>query len=249
MLTIGPGDFLDHNAAGGAVDPAHAIEEKNQEAPNRDELESTLGEVIVADRWPVATGTEGLGTHTWPHPDLKALAIWAEAGLLVNETREAIALVKKRDNLHVEMGAMAKISTLQQSATARIDDYCKDLAEWPRSWMGLPEDLVPGEKMVAYFRPFLEHLIDLGLSRKTIRKHVDNLWVLGGEMIRDLHETPSLRRVPIETLVFQVIQDGGPILYHNDSEEQERSFESTCSKFRRFLEGRSRVAPAGRRWK
>ena len=144
---------------------------------------------------------------------------------------------------------MAKASTLQQSATARIDDYCKDLAEWPRSWMGLPEDLVPGEKMVAYFRPFLEHLIDLGLSRKTIRKHVDNLWVLGGEMIRDLHQTPSLRKVPIETLVFQVIQDGGPILYHNDSEEQERSFESTCSKFRRFLEGHSSVAPARRRWK
>ncbi len=46
--------------------------------------------------------------------------------------------------------------------------------------MGLPKDLVPGEKMVAYFRPFLEHLVDLGLSKKTIRKHVDNLWVLGG---------------------------------------------------------------------
>lgn len=115
--------------------------------------------------------------------------------------------------------------------------------------MGLPEDLVPGEKMVAYFRPFLEHLIDLGLSRKTIRKHVDNLWVLGGEMIRDLHQISSLRKVPIETLVFQLIQDGGPILYHNDSEEQERSFASTCSKFRRFLESRSRVAPARRRWK
>ena len=72
---------------------------------------------------------------------------------------------------------------------------------------------------------------------------------ISGEMIRDLHQTPSLRNVPIETLVFQVIQDGGPILYHNDSEEQQRSFESSCSKFRRFLEGRSSVAPAKRRWK
>jgi hypothetical protein len=166
------------------------------------------------------------------------LAIFAETGLMVGETREAIALVKQRDNLHVEMGARAKISTLQQSAAARIDDYCKDFDKWPRSWMGLPEDLLPGEKMVAYFLPFLEHLIDVGLSRKTIRKHVDNLWVLGGELIRDLHETPSLRNVPIETLVFQVIQDGGPILYHNDSQEQERSFESTCNKFREFLQGR-----------
>jgi hypothetical protein len=51
---------------------------------------------------------------------------------------------------------------------------------------------------------------------------VNNLWLLG-EMIRDLHETPALRKVPVETLVFNMIQDGGPILYHNDSEEQQRS--------------------------
>jgi len=147
------------------------------------------------------------------------------------------------------MATLAKASTLQQSASSRIDAYCKDLAEWPRSWMGLPEDLAPGERMVEYFRPFLEHLIDRGLSRKTIRKHVDNLWVLGGEMIRDLHETPSLRKIPIETMVFNVIQDGGPILYHNDSEEQERSFASTCSKFRRFLKGRQSLALAHQRRK
>jgi hypothetical protein len=145
------------------------------------------------------------------------------------------------------MGVMTNASTLQQSAAPGFDDYFKDLPEWPGSWMGLPKDLVRGEKMVAYFRPFLEHLIDLGLSKKTIRKHVDNLWVLGGEMIRDLHVTPSLRKVPIETLVFQVIQDGGPILYHNDSEEQQRSFESTCNKFRRFLAESQNLAPARRR--
>jgi hypothetical protein len=43
MLAIGPGNFLDYDAAGFAVDPAHAVEEKNQEAPNGDELERTLG--------------------------------------------------------------------------------------------------------------------------------------------------------------------------------------------------------------
>ncbi len=55
------------------------------------------------------------------------------------------------------------------------------------------------------------------LQYTTIRKHVNNLWLLGGEMIRDLHETPALRKVPVETLVFNMIQDGGPILDHNDS--------------------------------
>ena len=101
--------------------------------------------------------------------------------------------------------------------------------------MGWEKDLPPGEKLVACFRPFLEHLVSSDLSPKTIQKHVDNLWVLGGEIIRDLNETPPLRKVPIERLLSDLIEDGGPLLYHCDSEEQQRSFESTCGKFRRFL--------------
>lgn len=106
--------------------------------------------------------------------------------------------------------------------------------------MGFEKDLPPGEKIVHYFLPFLQHLVSLDLSRKTIRKHADNLWILGGEIIRDLNETPSLRKVPVEDLVFDVLQERGPLLYHGDSEEQQRSFESTCRKFRRFLEQQPR---------
>jgi len=246
VFAIRPGHLLDDNAAGFAVDAAHAVEEKDQVAPDRNELELPIGEVVVTGGWPVTARTDGWGTNPGADSDFQAAAILGEADLLIDKTRETVALIEKRDNLH---GLMAKESTLQQSAASGIDAYCKDLAEWPRSWMGLPEDLVPGEKMVAYFRPFLEHLVELGLSRKTIRKHVDNLWVLGGEMIRDLHETPALRKVPVEVLVFNVIQDGGPILYHNDSEEQQRSFESTCNKFRRFLEEQQNMTPTSRRWK
>jgi hypothetical protein len=38
-----------------------------------------------------------------------------------------------------------------------------------------------------------------------------------------------------ERLVFDVIKDGEPMLYHCDSEEQQRFFESTCKKFRRLV--------------
>lgn len=121
-----------------------------------------------------------------------------------------------------------------------LSTYCRDLADWPRSWMGFEKDLPPGEKIVNYFLPFLQDLVGLNLSRKTMRKHADNLWILGGEIIRDLNETPSLRKVPVEDLVFDVLQEGGPLLYHGDSEEEQRSFESTCRKFRRFLEQQPR---------
>jgi len=62
--------------------------------------------------------------------------------------------------------------------------------------MGREKDLPPGEKLVACFRPFLEHLVCSDLSPKTIQNHVDNMWLLGGEIIRDLNETPSLRKKP-----------------------------------------------------
>jgi hypothetical protein len=102
--------------------------------------------------------------------------------------------------------------------------------------MGFEKDLPPGETLVACFRPFMEHLAASGLSRKTVRKHIDNLWVLGGEIIRDLNEAPSLRKMPVERVLFDLIDDeGGPLIHGCDSEEAQRSLDSTCRKLRRFL--------------
>ena len=100
--------------------------------------------------------------------------------------------------------------------------------------MGLEKDLPPGEQLLALVRPFLEHLAASDLSPKTIQKHVDNVWALGGELIRDLHNDPSLRRKPVDVVLRRKIEYGGPLLYHG-SEDQQRSFDSTCRKLRRFL--------------
>ena len=78
-------------------------------------------------------------------------------------------------------------------------------------------------------------MVSSGLSRKTIRRHVDNLWLLGGEIIRDLNQTPSLRKLDVERLLRDLIhEDGGPLI-HNGSEEEQRSFDSTCRRLHRFL--------------
>jgi len=101
--------------------------------------------------------------------------------------------------------------------------------------MGWEKDLPPGEKLVACFRPFLEHLLGSDLSPKTIQKHVDNVWLLGGEIIRDLNEDPSLRKQPVDRLLHRVVgDDGGPLIY-NSSEEEQRSFDSTCRRLHRFF--------------
>jgi hypothetical protein len=134
----------------------------------------------------------------------------------------------------------AKTSTINRAAPASpalLERYCRGLDGWPRAWMGMEKDLPPGERLVACFRPFLEELVTSDLSPKTIQKHVDNLWALGGEIIRDLHQDPSLRRKNIEQILADRIDDEGePLVYAMESEEdQQRAFDSTCKKLHRFL--------------
>ena len=101
--------------------------------------------------------------------------------------------------------------------------------------MGWEKDLPPGEALLACLRPFIEHLAWSTLSPKTIRRHVDNLWLLGGEIIRDLNYEPSLRKKTADQLLRDVVhEDGGPLIY-NGSEEEQRSFDATCRKLHRFL--------------
>jgi len=134
---------------------------------------------------------------------------------------------------------MAKTSKVNRAApsasSADASAYCRDLDTWPRSWMGLEKDLPAGEQLVACFRPFIEHLASSSLSPKTIRQHVDNLWRLGGEIIRDLNYDPSQRKVAVHKLLRDAIgADGGPLIY-NGSEDAQYSLDSTCRKLHRFL--------------
>ena len=139
-------------------------------------------------------------------------------------------------------GKPAKTGTTKVNRTAArtphdLEHYCRGLSNWPHSWRGEEKDIPPGEKLVACFRPFLEALAASDLSPKVIQKHVDNLWSLGGEIIRNLNETPSLRRQSIERILADRIDDeGGPLVYALESEESlQRSLDATCRKLHSFL--------------
>lgn len=121
-------------------------------------------------------------------------------------------------------------------AEPNLATYCPDLATWPASWCGEERDVIPGEQIVAVFTPFLLDLLAQGLSRKTSNLHRDNLWLLGGEIIRDINETPQLRKRPVKALILQAIAgDEGPLIHGGFSEQEQRSFDSTCKKLNRFL--------------
>jgi hypothetical protein len=103
-------------------------------------------------------------------------------------------------------------------------------------------DLAPGRQVVEIFRPFLRHLLGLKLSGRTLHRHRDNLWLLGGEIISDLHKNPRLRKRPMAQVVFAAFDDeAGPLISHSQSEDQQRSFDPTCRKFCRFLKDSTHV--------
>ena len=107
---------------------------------------------------------------------------------------------------------------------------------WPRSWHYDQADIAVGQQIVDVLTPFLLNLLDQGLARKTVSRHRDNLWVLGGELIRRRYEDDELARLDVTDALQQLIEaDGGPLIYPRISESEQDPLDATCRKLHRFL--------------
>ena len=94
MLAVAPGNFLDdHRFATAAIDAPHGVQQEDQKPPERDEVVTPLGELIITGRWLVAAGTNRRRTLARTHRDFDALVIGTEVSMLVNETPEMMAAV------------------------------------------------------------------------------------------------------------------------------------------------------------
>jgi hypothetical protein len=121
-------------------------------------------------------------------------------------------------------------------ATEALAKLCPDLERWPQRWRAQDCDIAFGERIVECFTPFLLHLLDQRLATKTLTRHRDHLWMLGGEIIRRLQEEPAWRRKPIKTVLLQLIDDEcGPLIWPTITEQQQNSFDATCRKLHQFL--------------
>lgn len=106
---------------------------------------------------------------------------------------------------------------------------------WPESWSVSDDDIPIGQGLVAEFKPFIAHLASLGLTSKTVRKHLDSCWVIGGEIIRDVDEQPKrCKTPPLQLLLNAVDCDEAPLIY-DASEEEQRGFDATARKLHHFL--------------
>ncbi|MBN8248690.1 MAG: hypothetical protein J0L84_14775 [Verrucomicrobia bacterium] len=87
-------------------------------------------------------------------------------------------------------------------------------------------------------QPFVEALIGEGRSVGTIRRHLNNLWLLGGEIISRSQHDRALRRLGGRELLLKFVDsEGGPLSRHLTTEAEQRGFDGMCRKLNRFLSG------------
>ena len=74
--------------------------------------------------------------------------------------------------------------------------------------MGVPLDIGYGERLLTILEPFVENLITKKLDRKTLERHIDNLWLLGGELIRLINQDEDVRNSePLELIMENIKHD------------------------------------------
>ena len=132
-------------------------------------------------------------------------------------------------------GVQGAISLDAQHAQ-RLRQAVPDLDDWPRSWHVDAADIPVGQQIVEVLTPFLLHLLDQDLAKATLRRHRDNLWTLGGELIRCRYDNDELARKNVKDALLQLIEgDGGPLMWPRISEPEQDSLDATCRKFNRFM--------------
>ena len=133
-------------------------------------------------------------------------------------------------------GSAEGASILEPQDAQRLRQACPDLDDWPRSWHVEPADIVVGQQIVQVLTPFLLHLLDQGLAKTTVRRHRDNLWLLGGEIIRCRYDDDELAWQDAEDAIRQLIErDGAPLMWPRITEAEQDSLDGTCRKLSRFM--------------
>lgn len=118
-------------------------------------------------------------------------------------------------------------------------DVDRIIKAWPKSWAGAKADEVFGEKLLVELRPFVASLVAKGYAKRTLDRHLENLFLMGGEIIREVSSNEEYAADPGEVLRNSVDEEGGPLCQHLYTEEQQQAYDATCRRLHKFL-GRER---------
>ena len=110
-----------------------------------------------------------------------------------------------------------------------------EINKWPRSWAGKDEDVEYGRRIMELMKPFITELLNSSYSSKTIKEHIDNLWLLGGYIIKHMnYHDENRKQDPLFLLTRFIDSFDGPHI-SDLSENAQNSFDRTCRKFYKYL--------------
>lgn len=117
-----------------------------------------------------------------------------------------------------------------------LRDLTPDFDKWPESWMGDEKDLKYGRKLLPFMEEFLNHLISQGLAARTLKGYVDNVWLLGGSIIKQVSIYDEYNTAPL-TKLQKSVEFGGllPDGYEQMTPRVLKAFERTCGGYEEFL--------------
>ena len=132
---------------------------------------------------------------------------------------------------------------MRAAQTTALAQCCPDLEQWPLRWQADEHDIVPGQRIVEFLTPFLLQLIGEGLATKTLHRHRDHLWLLGGELIRRRYDDDKLKKMPVGKAIAELIEEeGGPLIWPRITEAEQNSFDATCRKLYKYLNSTAKPA-------
>lgn len=116
-------------------------------------------------------------------------------------------------------------------------DVTEIVNKWPSSWSYDAATRQYGEKLLEEMRPFVRMIAEHGYTKKTVERHLENLFFLGGEIIRGVSIDERYDEDAAEVLRESVIGGEGPLCQHLHIESEERAYDATCRKLDKFLKG------------
>jgi hypothetical protein len=109
-----------------------------------------------------------------------------------------------------------------------------EIDKWPNSWKYCSKDIESGKKLIKLMKPFIEELSNTYSSR-TAKMHRDNLWLLGGYVIKHMNKYEKDRNIETCLLLTKFIDSWDGPMVPGLSEKEQSSFDNTCRKFYKHL--------------
>ena len=125
--------------------------------------------------------------------------------------------------------SVVALAAPQQNVRKAIDvvlmKIYPEFQKWPSEWMESTRDIEYGKKIVAVMEPFIKGLIDKGLAKSTLNKHLSNLSWFGKKLMHEVNLNETYDEDVCDLILENLDVDGK--ICRQATESEVVSFEPT----------------------